>query len=219
MKFSNLQFLCLQHITNRAQIICLDLETNPKDHEFLTSERILAIGISRRISGAPCSSDGIETKIWMLEKNNDENEIELLRVFSRWLKTVVPMVVVGANIRGYDLPLLSYKLERYKNSLLADKWGLVDLLERPINIEMIHLFKEHGVNRLGDIVDLPEYSRLPFRRTKNLFPERGEEKMNAIQDAWINDQGRLAAYLEGDVNDCLLTMERMQQLWAQGELL
>ncbi|MFA5929852.1 MAG: hypothetical protein WC861_03130 [Candidatus Micrarchaeia archaeon] len=100
------------HAWHRA--VSIDLETKiEKKTDFLTGERLLAIGLARR------AGSGVEVKTFTLKDESDEAEIELLYAAARWLAPVRPLILLGYNIAGYDYPLLNMKLKWHDDLLRA----------------------------------------------------------------------------------------------------
>jgi len=205
-----------------SRVISIDLETKVIDQQYLSGkneERILAIGIARRIDNNPINLDemkeneteklknGIETKVLFLEDDtNEEAEINLLMDFCEELERIKPLAVIGYGVRNYDIPLLAVKKQyygkNYKQYFLKNLfWKLVDLVESAILIDLHPLLKSlYGVRKLEDIVRTDKFNKLKpfFEETKMLFPQKGEEKAKEIYNAWRHEREKLKRYLEGD---------------------
>ena len=92
--------------------VSIDLETKiEKKSDFLTGERLLAIGIARRTGAS------VEIRAFRLKDESDDAEIELLYEAARHLAPVHPLLLLGYNIAGYDYPLLSMKLKWHDDLL------------------------------------------------------------------------------------------------------
>jgi len=96
------------------RVVSIDLETKiEKKTDFLTGERLLAIGLARR------TGNEVEIKTFRLKDESDGAEIELLYEAARWLAPVRPLILLGYNIAGYDYPLLNMKLKWHDDLLRA----------------------------------------------------------------------------------------------------
>jgi|GEM_PF-901914 len=96
------------------RVVSIDLETKiEKKTDFLTGERLLAIGIARRAGAS------VETRTFTLKDESDDAEIELLYEAARHLAPVHPLLLLGYNIAGYDYPLLNMKLKWHDDLLRA----------------------------------------------------------------------------------------------------
>lgn len=145
------------------RVVSIDLETKiEKKADFLTGERLLGIGLARRVGKE------VETRTFRLKDESDGAEIELLYEAARYLSPVRPLVLLGYNIAGYDYPLLSLKLKWHDDLLRAgapdsrfaaqdgahsgprpesggtrpnfprEYWGLKDALTRAYILDMMH---------------------------------------------------------------------------------
>lgn len=104
---------------NWSRVFSLDMETHPPTkNDMLTNERILGIGMGRRIGKE------LEIKLFVLEKDDDESESTLLEQFDAYLKQNRPYGVVGFAFRGYDIPLLAIKRQRIGPRF----WAIRDLV-------------------------------------------------------------------------------------------
>ena len=91
------------------RIIALDLETDVRGGNFLSNERILAIGV------AFFNNNGeIETKIFKLKDETDSSELDMLQQFDIFLGEKRPLGVTGYFFRQYDIPLLAIKRSYYR---------------------------------------------------------------------------------------------------------
>ncbi len=206
-----------------GQVVSIDLETKiTKKEDFLSGERILAVGVARRIA------NGIETKTFRLSEETDEAEIALLYEAARYLQQARPLVLLGYNISGYDFPLLCLKL-KWHDDFLRNKtkegkpnfpreyWALKDALTRTYILDLMHPLRfaiaAHDSSTpkyksLADVVSHPCYASLALMRRKNLASGNStENKGKVIYDLWRTHDPNFERYLEGDVHDVLMLAE------------
>ncbi len=214
------------------RVISIDLETKiTKKDDFLTGERILAVGVSRRLGG------GIETKIFRLKEETDDSEIALLYETARYMQEVRPLVLLGYNISGYDFPLLCLKLKWHDDFLRKksegakpvfprEYWALKDALTRTYILDLMHPLRfaiaAHDkttakYKSLADVVAHRLFAPLPLLRRKELASSNGTEGKGArIYELWKTANPDFEKYLEGDVNDVLLLAEELYGIKADG---
>ena len=205
------------------RVVSIDLETKiTKKEDFLTGERILAVGVARR------TQSGIETSIFRLKEETDEGELELLYETARWMQMVRPLVLLGYNISGYDFPLLCLKLKWHDDFLRAksagakpifprEYWALKDALTRTYILDLMHPLRfaiaqydkaTPKYKSLSDVVSHQCYSALPLMRRKQLAAGEGTEGKGArIYEMWKSRNPDFEKYLEGDVHDVLALAE------------
>jgi DNA polymerase elongation subunit (family B) len=186
---------------NLDRILCIDLETKVLDGEFVTGERILAVSLGYM------HGDSIESRVIVLRKDDDSSELELLREFDKFLLEVRPLVLIGFNLTGYDIPLLNMKLRKYSDDKL---WGIADALGRCYVLDMKHpirfeLAKFSGSPKfvsLRDVVNHQRFASLPLMRSKNVLTStnKGQE----IFELWRKNGSTFKNYAEGDTRDVLL---------------
>lgn len=190
-----------------SQVISLDMETHvlSRNH-FLKGERILSISLARRVSGNFMEKNGIEIETLFLEEYNDDSEKELITNLNKKLSTIRPLGVIGYGLRWYDIPLLVIKKRHYELRL-KESWELVKMTECAIHVELYHLLRYKGYERLDDALSSQEFVHLPLERTRDLVSrdKKGEE----IFQLWKKDKERLRKYTEGEVHDILLIAEEL----------
>jgi len=208
------------------RVVSIDLETKiEKKTDFLTGERLLAMGLARRVG-----SD-VEVKTFRLKDESDEAEIELLYEAARHLAPVRPLILLGYNIAGYDYPLLSMKLKWHDDLLRAqvpegerpvfprEYWALKDALTRAFVLDMMHPLRyaiaAHDnstpkYKSLSDVVSHARFEKVALMRRKQLAAGTDtEHKGKVIYDLWKNKNPDFERYLEGDVHDVLLLAEEL----------
>jgi hypothetical protein len=186
---------------NIDRVLCIDLETKVLEGQFLTNERILAVSLAYVRGGA------IESKVLVLTEDNDESELELLQQFDRLLLEARPLVLIGFNLTGYDIPLLNMKLRKYPEHKM---WGISDAIGRSYVLDMKHpirfeLGKFTGSPKfvsLKEVVNHQRFASLPLMRSKNVLTSnnKGEE----IFELWKQNGDVFRNYAEGDARDVLL---------------
>lgn len=206
-----------------SRVISIDLETKiMKKEDFLSGERILAVGVARRFGS------GIETCMFRLKEETDDAELELLYETARWLQMAKPLVLLGYNIAGYDFPLLCLKLKWHDDYLRRksagakpvfprEYWALKDALTRTYILDLMHPLRfaiaEHDkatpkYKSLEDVVNHQCYSALPLMRRKQLASSDSQEgKGVRIYEMWKSNNPDFEKYLEGDVHDVLALAE------------
>ena len=212
------------HAWHRA--VSIDLETKiEKKTDFLTGERLLAIGLARR------AGPEVEIRTFTLKDESDDAEIELLYEAARWLAPVRPLILLGYNIAGYDYPLLNMKLKWHDDLLRAqapegekphfprEYWALKDALTRAYVLDMMHPLRyaiaEHDnatpkYKSLADVVSHARFEKVALMRRKQLAQGTdSENKGKVIYDLWKSRNPDFERYLEGDVHDVLLLAEEM----------
>ena len=220
--------------------VSIDLETKiEKKSDFLTGERLLAIGIARR------AGPDVEVRTFTLKDESDDAEIELLYAAARHLAPIRPLLLLGYNIAGYDYPLLNMKLKWHDDLLRAqvpegekphyprEYWGLKDALTRAFVLDMMHPLRfalaAHDnltpkYKSLADVVAHQRFAQVKLMRRKQLaegnskmLPEGGnspaslatENKGKVIYGMWRTHNPDFERYLEGDVHDVLLLAEEL----------
>lgn len=206
--------------------VSIDLETKiEKKEDFLSGERILAIGMARR------TGSGVEVKTFTLKDESDDAELELLYEAARYLAPVRPLVLLGYNITGYDFPLLCLKLKWHDDFLRKktpegekpvfprEYWALKDALTRAYILDMMHplryaLAEADGTTpkykSLADVVAHARFEKVALMRRKHLASgDSQESKGQLIYRMWKERNPDLQKYLEGDVHDVLLLAEEL----------
>ncbi|MFA6907269.1 MAG: hypothetical protein WC263_00400 [Candidatus Micrarchaeia archaeon] len=227
---SAVETVCSHHAWHRA--VSIDLETKiEKKSDFLTGERLLAIGLARR------AGSGVEVKTFTLKDESDEAEIELLYEAARWLAPVRPLILLGYNIAGYDYPLMNMKLKWHDDLLRAkvpegerpvfprEYWALKDALTRAYVLDMMHPLRyaiaAHDnltpkYKSLSDVVSHARFEKVALMRRKQLAQGTDtENKGKVIYNLWKARDPDFERYLEGDVHDVLLLAEEMYGIKPQ----
>jgi len=207
-----LEILRLVAEEDPKRIISLDLETGAEEG-MLRDEYILGVVIARRIAGELTSPEGIEVETFLLEQEQEEAEIKLLNEVNGWMKknNIRPLAIVGYSHRGYDIPLLAAKKQKYRHRFGEIPWRLVDLVEQAAHIDLHHPLKHkpYEAKTLEAALNHTEFSHLTFKRQKHLVPSRGEEKAKAIHRLWRENQAQFKEYMEGDAVNPLLIAEHL----------
>lgn len=205
-----------QKRTAEPRIISLDMETAPSRGEFLTNERILAIAIAKRVSGEFMSDEGIEVKSWLLSKDSDEREYTLLENFDKGLKPR-PLATIGFGIKGYDLPLLSIKMQRYNPEIATVKlripavkklWSIIDMLERAVHLDLvIRLRFKLGVSKFDEVLDHEGFLHLPLRKVKHPTLPEGVSLGEYGYTIWREKPEDIKTLVEAHAHDVFLIAE------------
>ncbi|MFA6214815.1 MAG: hypothetical protein WC717_06100 [Candidatus Micrarchaeia archaeon] len=206
--------------------VSIDLETKiEKKTDFLTGERLLAIGMARR------AGSNVEVRTFTLKDESDGAEIELMYEAARWLAPVKPLLLLGYNIAGYDYPLLNMKLKWHDDLLRSrmpdgekphfprEYWALKDALTRAFVLDMMHPLRfalaAHDnltpkYKSLSDVVAHARFEKVALMRRKQLAAGTDtENKGKVIYEMWRTHNPDFERYLEGDVHDVLLLAEEL----------
>jgi hypothetical protein len=195
---------------NLHRVVCIDLETKViKGTKFVSGERILAVSL------AYLNGETIETQILVLEEDNDECELKLLKQLDDFLLSHRPLILIGFNLTGYDIPLLNMKLRKYWETKL---WGITDATGRGYILDMKHpirfeLAKYNGSPKfmsLAQVIDHQRFATLPLMRAKATLT--GENKGEEIFALWTQKSQKFKRYAEGDVKDVFLIFEDLFKL-------
>lgn len=191
--------------SNWNRVISLDLETHVIERQFLKNERVLAISYARRINGKFMETEGIETNTLILQNDSIESELELLKKFNTELKQIRPLCVIGYGLRYYDIPLLHLKRRHYNITI----WYIVDLIESTFQVDLYHILKYKKYKRLADVISSDEFSDLPLKKAKDIVSKDKMKKGEDIYKLWKENKEDLKNYVEGDVHDPLLIIEKL----------
>ena len=195
---------------NLERILALDLEAKVlEENGFLTNETILCVSLARFLNGK------IQNKLILLKEEDSKSEAKLLAQLNDFLLETRPLVLVGFNLCGYDIPLLNLKLREYPNPI---HWGIKDTIERSFHLDMKHpirfelaKYSNDGPKMfsLGKAVEHPRFKHLPLMRTKSLVSQTIGSKGLEIYNMWKSDKRNFTAYAKGDANDVLLMFKEL----------
>ncbi len=208
------------------RIISVDLETKimTKD-DFLTGERILAIGVAHLDSAGK-----IAYNTFVLAEETDDAEAKLLEEFGKYCMNLRPLVLAGYNISGYDFPLLCLKLKWYethvkkkagdaKPNLPREYWALKDALTMTYILDLMHPLRYEIGKRdnttpkyksLAAVLAHEAYAHLPLMRRKGIADATDTmSKGERIYNLWREKNPSFVHYLEGDVHDTLMLAREM----------
>jgi len=185
------------------RILSLDLETKVLSPEnFLTGESLLAVSLAYQDGGK------IHTRVLMAERDDAESERKMLSELDSFLRDLRPLVIVGYNNTGYDLPLLTLKVRRSP----VPFWAVKDMLSRSFPLDMMHVVKFEiasydrsvpTVMSLEKVLRHPRFANLPLSNGKELINVEGVDKGQVIYDLWKNQRGIFEKYSESDAKDVL----------------
>jgi len=194
---------------NLDRVVAIDLETRVlKADGFLTGETILCASLARFLDGK------IDSKLIILKEESEEGEAKLLGELDHYLLEVRPLVLVGYNLCGYDIPLLNLKLRQFPSPI---HWGIKDAIERSFCLDMMHPVRfelsrfSNGpkILPLHKVVEHSRFRHLPLMRTKKLVPQNAGNKGLAIYNMWRSATGNFRAYAKGDVNDVMMLFDEL----------
>ena len=160
MRYGDLQLQILK-LTNKfwKRVVAFDMETKViKNQEYLSNERILAIGLAKRSKGELTTRKGVDVKIIFLKRDSEKSEKNLLRKFGKILSEIRPLGVIGYGIRQYDIPLLAIKKQYYGTQLktLPEFWKIVDFVESTVQIDLYHILKYRGIKKFEEIFPIKD---------------------------------------------------------------
>lgn len=193
-----------------------DLATLDEPTKFL-----LSLSIARRINGR------IEIKNFVLNEETSTDEVRTFRELGTEFQEIKPLVLIGFNIRLFDLLVLGLKLRQLDNLFKQERkyepwyWALRDAIGGSYILDMMdpirfEIARHDKTNpkfvQLEAAIAHPRFRHLTFRNTKNIVSSRmsahqGHTKWNVIYDLWKNDRKLFEQYIEGDVHDTLLIAE------------
>jgi len=192
------------------RIVSLDLETKVlAPDKFLTGETVLSIAFARRIGNK------LDSQILTLEDESPAAEEQLFFSANQFVETVRPLVIIGYNITGYDIPLLQMKLR----SLPTPYWAIKDMVERAFMLDLKHPLKFELANfdgsrikiwKLEEVLNHERFSHLPLKRAKKILNwANKEEKGIKIYEMWQKHKAEFEKYAVGDVVDVLALFEEL----------
>jgi len=192
------------------RIVSFDLETKVlAADKFLTNETVLSIAFARHIGKK------VDSKVLTLQEESAEAEDQLFFSANQLIENVRPLVVVGYNITGYDVPLLQMKLR----SLPKPYWAFKDVVERAFIFDLKHPLKFELANfdgsrikirGLEEILNHERFSHLPLVKAKKILNGANkEEKGIKIYELWRKHKAEFEKYAIGDVMDVLALFEEL----------
>ncbi|MDF1541404.1 MAG: hypothetical protein P1Q69_21070 [Candidatus Thorarchaeota archaeon] len=206
----NLEILKLLH-NNWNEVISLDLETQvEKRDDFLTDEYILGVSLACRKTSEMVSSDGVNVEVLILEELSEDAELELLKKLNLWLGEHRSLGVIGYGLRGYDIPLLLKKLQKYRRKMNKPMWKIIDALQQAAHVDLYAMLKTwYSVKNLRQAIESEVFEELPLRREKELASDDFEQKGKDILRMWKRDRNAFIRYAEADAFDTLLIAEHI----------
>jgi DNA polymerase elongation subunit (family B) len=205
----NLEILRLLSKYWKKRVIALDIETHiTKD--FLEDEFILGISCAVRNSGKITSSSGIDTITFSLEEESEEAESKLMYEVNSWLNVSKPLGVIGYQSRAYDIPLLIRKNQKYQRRREKPLWALIDTLQEAAHVDLYFLLRTlYKVKNMREVLEVPEFRKLPLRKEKDLVSKDWVQKGEDILNLWQNQPALFKRYIEGDAINPLLIAEHL----------
>ena len=183
------------------RIVSLDLETKVlRPEDFLTGEPILATSL------AYLEDEEIQTRVLVVNEEGPKSEEGLMSELDSFLIEMRPLVIVGYNNTGYDLPLLTLKVRHSS----VPFWALKDTLSRSFPLDMMHVvrFEIASYDRtaphilsLEKVLRHPRFAQLPLLNGKRLINVAGMDKGQAIYNLWKTDRKTFQKYSEADAKD------------------
>lgn len=193
-----------------GHVVALDVESDTRSGLFLRDEYLLGVSLAVRTSGSLTTLPGIKVECFIARAEEEAAEVELLEAVNEWLERVRPFGVLGYCSRGYDIPYLISKKEKYGDRFVRRPWKLIDLLEQAVPVDLSFLLKtKYKLRTLAEVIDSPHFGHLPFRRQKHLVAKSGNQKANDIYALWKDDQPSFREYAEGDALNALLIAEHI----------
>lgn len=193
------------------RVIAIDLETDCRNKDFLSNERILAIGVAYFKEDKK-----INFQIFRLEEDSDESEVRLLQEFDEFLRLKHPLVVTGFHLRQYDVPLLALKKSYYSKKKIVF-WKIGNLIDNTFHFELSSYIQDYMKNRCDEkfqrwslerLVNHKCFETLPLLRSKSVI-ENDVNKGEEIYNLWKNRNPIFEEYLKGDVHDPLILMHEI----------
>lgn len=196
------------------RMMAIDLETDVRDGNFLSNERILGIGIAFF-----ADSDNVETRIFKLKEETDSSEIEMLQEFDNFLAVMKPLALTGYFFRQYDMPLLAIKRDYYrKKENGLPLWKIGNLLDVTLQIELSNqvkflLYKKYNeklrYRSFLEVIQNEHFQNLNLLKAKEKVPNEFGQKGEFIYNLWKNKDPLFEEYLKSDVHNALLIAKEM----------
>jgi len=192
------------------KVLAIDLETKVlRKEDILTGEPILSVSLAYFENGKVCK------KVIVLEDEGLEGEGKLLDELEVFLSQKRPLVLLGYNLCGYDIPLMHLRLRAHPERIY---WGIQDTMDRSFLLDMKHpirfelaKYAEDGKPRilpLSKVVSHEHWTSLPLMRTKDIVCET-RDKGCEIYRLWKDDRKKFVKYTEGDAHDVLIIFKEL----------
>lgn len=196
---------------NLEKVLSIDLETKVLNkNEFLTGELILCISVAYFEDGKACK------KVFVLEEENLESEGNMLHALDEFFLQKRPLVLLGYNLCGYDVPLLHLRLRKHPERIY---WGIQDTIDRSFLLDMKHpirfelaKYSEDGKPKIlpmSKVVKNERWVKLPLMRTKDIVCATQGDKGCEIYRLWKEERKKFIKYAEGDAYDILLIFKEL----------
>jgi|SRR6185312_2982511 len=224
MNHNNLQrlvtgFLKENQIWNR--VISLDIEADLRILDD-PNKTFLSISTARR------TENRVDIQKFVLNAETLEEEVKIFNDFTSFCSRSNPLVFIGYNVIGFDLPVLVLKMrqlnEKSKQSgkYRPNYWAFIEVLGKSYFLDMMDPIKSEIAKfdnasprfiSLENAISHKRFSHIPFMRTKNIVSDITNNstinKWDAIYNLWKNDKNSFNKYIEGDVHDTLLLAEEL----------
>lgn len=194
---------------NMERVLSIDLETKVLEEDgFLSGETILCVSLAWFEDGK------IKSRVIRLADESEQGEAKLIAEFDAFLLEARPLVLVGYNLGGYDIPLLNLKMKQHTHKIF---WGIRDAIQRCFQLDMMHVVRfelarysngKPKIPSLSSVVEHPRFKHLPLMRTKSLVCHT-QNKGIQIYEMWKNDCQNFEAYAKGDVHDVMLLFREL----------
>lgn len=193
------------------KVLSIDLETKVlKKEDFLTGEPILSVSLAYFEDGKTCK------KVIVLEDENLEAEGRMFDELETFLSQKRPLLLLGYNLCGYDIPLIHLRLRKHPERIY---WVIQDTIDRSFLLDMKHpirfelaKYAQDGKPKILPLAKVVKHERwdgLPLMRTKNIVSETQGDKGCEINRLWKDDREKFLRYTEGDANDILLIFREL----------
>lgn len=223
MNYEDLQKLIVDSVNSKGmwnRVVSLDIEADLKTLDE-PKKPILSISTARR------NANAIEIRKFVLESETVGDETRIFNEFGSFCEQVRPLVIIGYNIRRFDLPILSIKMRQLDELFKKDGryqsgyWAFRDALTQSHVLDLINPVrfaigrydqKPSSFTSLENAIEHKRFQHLPFKKTKNIVSsliDSSHNKWDVIYKLWKENRADFDRYIEGDVHDTLLLAEEL----------
>ncbi len=186
------------------RVAAIDLETIiHKQSDFLRNERIIAFSVSY------WADSEVKTKLYVSRDDSKEEETRILLEAGNFIVSLEPMIIIGYNHTGYDVPLLQMKFMDHnvfqKFYLLKYFIGTSYILDMMYVIaDYLYAYDgDYKIRKLSEVVNHEAFAELPLDRKKNLVIREDKNIGEVIEELWRSGSPDFIDYITGDTHDLM----------------
>lgn len=186
------------------RILSIDLETLIRNqNDFLTDERIIAVSVSYFEDG------DMKTDLMLAQNDSRQEEDRLLDQLDSFVQAFRPILIIGYNQSGYDLPLLRLKMR--KRPFARQLWNLKYYLSVSYCLDMMPVISDflgsldgdYKYRKLSEVVKHDSFAHLELERKKELVLKENKNIGEVIEELWRSGSSDFVEYCRGDTRDVL----------------